>query len=255
MAVHVSVNANQTRAAFRFHHPTGNILTCEMLAAMRSGLENISHNPHLKLVSLEGEGQDFSFGASIVEHVPQEIARALGELDGLVVDLLELPALTAAIVRGRCLGGGFELALACDFIFAAEDAVFGVPEIKLGVFPPAASVLLPARVGLSRAMPAIVTGEPAPAGSWKDAGLLALVAPADALDGEVERWFERHLVPKSAAALRHASAAARSMMLEAVRTTLPAVERLYLDELMQTHDAVEGVDAFLEKRPPHWNDH
>ena len=254
MPVNVSFNANQARAAFRFHHPKGNTLTCEMLAALRAGLENISQNPHLKLVTIEGAGEDFSFGASILEHVPQEIERALKELHGLVLDLLEMPALTAAIVRGRCLGGGFELALACDLIFAAEDAVFGVPEIKLGVFPPAASVLLPARVGLSRAMPAIVTGEPAPASAWDDAGLLTLVAAADALDAEVERWFERHLAPKSAAALRYAAAAARSTTLETVRTSLPAVEQLYLDELMQTHDAVEGVDAFLEKRPPHWND-
>jgi cyclohexa-1,5-dienecarbonyl-CoA hydratase len=254
MTVNISFNANQTRAAFRFHHPKGNILTCEMLAALRAGLENISQNPHLKLVTIEGEGPEFSFGASIYEHVPHEIERALRELHGLVVDLLEMPALTAAIVRGRCLGGGFELAMACDLIFAAEDAVFGVPEIKLGVFPPVASVLLPARIGLSRAMPAIVTGEPAPARDWQDAGLLTRVVPADALDAEVERWFERHLVPKSAAALRHAAVAARSATLETVRTTLPAVERLYLEDLMQTHDAVEGVDAFLEKRPPHWND-
>ena len=254
MAVNVSFNANQTRAAFRFHHPKGNILTCEMLEAMRSGLENISQNPHLKLVTIEGRGNDFSFGASVFEHVPQEIARALRELDGLVIDLLEMPAPTAAVVRGRCLGGGFELALACDFIFAAEDAVFGLPEINLGVFPPAASVLLPARIGLSRAMPAIVTGEASPAGDWQSTGLLTLVAPADLLDAGVDGWFERHLAPKSAVALRHAAAAARSTTLETVRTTLPAVERLYLDELMQTHDAVEGVDAFLEKRPPHWND-
>ena len=163
MTVNVSFNANQTRAAFRFHHPKGNIVTCEMIAALRAGLENMSQNPHLKLVTIEGAGPDFSFGASIPEHAPDEIERVLPEMHGLVVDLLELPALTAAIVRGRCLGGGFELALACDFIFAAEDAVFGLPEIKLGVFPPAASVLLPARIGLARAMPAILTGEPAPA--------------------------------------------------------------------------------------------
>jgi cyclohexa-1,5-dienecarbonyl-CoA hydratase len=254
MPVNVSFNANQTRAAFRFQHPKGNILTCEMLDAMRAGLESISQNPHLKLITIEGAGGDFSFGASVVEHVPQEIERALRALDGLVIDLLEAPALTAAVVRGRCLGGGFELALACDLIFAADDAVFGVPEIKLGVFPPAASVLLPARVGLSRAMPTIVTGEPESAEVWRNAGLLSLVVPAASLHSEIDGWFDQHLAPKSAAALRHAAAAARSTTLDLVRTSLPAVERLYLDELMQTHDAVEGVDAFLEKRPPHWHD-
>jgi cyclohexa-1,5-dienecarbonyl-CoA hydratase len=252
--VHVSFNANQTRAAFRFQHPKGNILTCEMLDAIRAGLESISQNPHLKLITIEGAGSDFSFGASVFEHVPQEIERAIRTLDGLVVDLLEAPALTAAVVRGRCLGGGFELALACDLIFAAEDSLFGVPEIKLGVFPPAASVLLPARVGLSRAMPAIVTGEPESAEAWRRTGLLSLLAPAAVLGTEVDRWFEQYLAPKSAAALRHATAAARSTTLDTVRTSLPTVERLYLDELMQTHDAVEGVDAFLEKRPPHWHD-
>ena len=254
MPVNVSFNGNQTRAAFRFQHPKGNILTCDMLDAMRTGLESIAQNPHVKLITIEGAGSDFSFGASVFEHVPQEIGRALQALDGLVVDLLEAPALTAAIVRGRCLGGGFELALACDLIFAATDSVFGVPEIKLGVFPPAASVLLPARVGLSRAMPAIVTGEPESAEAWRNSGLLSIVAPTESLDSEIDGWFDRHLAPKSAAALRHAAAAARSTTLDTVRSTLPAVERLYLDELMQTHDAVEGVDAFLEKRPPHWLD-
>jgi cyclohexa-1,5-dienecarbonyl-CoA hydratase len=254
MSVSVSVNASQTRAAFRLFHPKGNILTCEMIGALRSGLESVSQNPHLKLVTIEGAGQDFSFGASIPEHLPQEIEQALTQMHGLIGDLLDLPAVTAAVVRGRCLGGGFELALACDLMFASDDAVFGLPEIKLGVFPPAASVLLPARVGLARAMPPMLTGENQPAAFWREAGLLALVAPADALESEVDRWFERHLAPKSAAALRHGSAAARATLAESVRATLPAIERLYLDELMQTHDAIEGVDAFLEKRTPHWND-
>src|SRR4029453_16522162 len=119
----------------------------------------IGEHPHLKLVTFEGAGADFSFGASIPEHAPAEIGRVLPEAHALIYALLDLPVVTAALVRGRCLGGGFEIALACDFIFAEQSAVFGLPEIALGVFPPAASALLPARVGTARATGASVTGK------------------------------------------------------------------------------------------------
>jgi cyclohexa-1,5-dienecarbonyl-CoA hydratase len=254
MSVNVSFNASRSRAAFQWLHPKGNVLTCETMAKLRGALAHLTDNPHLKLLTIEGAGDDFSFGASIPEHAPPYIEQSLTEMHGLIVDLIEVPVVTAAVVRGRCLGGGFEVALACDLLFAADDARFALPEIKLGVFPPAASVLLPARAGLSRAMPAILTGEERPAQFWKDAGLVTLMAPAAVLDAEVDRWFEEHLAAKSAAALRHAAAAARAVLLEGVRTALPAAERLYLEDLMRTHDAIEGVDAFLSKRPPRWTD-
>ena len=157
--VTVAFNRDRSRAAFRLFHPKGNILTREMVQALQSALESIEPNPHLKLITIEGDGPDFSFGASVPEHAPDEIARVLPEMHALIERLLDAPAVTAAIVRGRCLGGGFELALACDFIFAAADAVMGLPEIALGVFPPAASALLPVRIGAARATRAIVTGE------------------------------------------------------------------------------------------------
>src|SRR4029077_16041014 len=121
-------------------------------------------------------GADFSFGASIPEHAPGEIGRVLPEAHALVYALLDLPIVTAALVRGRCLGGGFEIALACDFIFAEESAVFGLPEVALGVFPPAACVLLPARVGAARATASILTGAAMTAAEWRQAGLVALVS-------------------------------------------------------------------------------
>jgi cyclohexa-1,5-dienecarbonyl-CoA hydratase len=207
-----------------------------------------------KLIALEGRGPDFSFGASIPEHAPGEIERVLPDMHKLVFDLLDAPAPTAAIVRGQCLGGGFELALACDFIFAAEDAVLGLPEVKLGVFPPAGAALLPARVGAARAARAVLTGETRPAAEWHAAGLVALVAPAARLANEIERWFNTHLKPRSAAALRHAALAARFALREQVARTLPALEQLYLSRLMRTADAAEGVAAFMEKRAPRWRD-
>jgi cyclohexa-1,5-dienecarbonyl-CoA hydratase len=252
--VGVAFSEDRTRAAFTLFHEKGNIVTADMVQALRAGLESITQNPHLKLITLTGAGRDFSFGASIPEHAPDRIGDVLPLMHRLVEDLLEAPAVTAAIVRGRCLGGGFELALACDFILAAEDAMFGLPEVALGVFPPAASALLPLRIGAARAASAVLTGEMLGAGAWRAAGLVELTAPAGALDAAVDAWFASHLAPRSAAALRHAAAAARMELTSRVRQTLPELERLYLDHLMRTRDAAEGIAAFLAKRAPEWTD-
>ena len=254
MPVKIACNADQTRAAFTFSHPKGNIVTAEIVDALRAGLESIADNPHLKLITIEGEGRDFSFGASIPEHAPEHIGTVLPAMHALIFDLLEAPAVTAAVVRGRCLGGGFELALACDFIFAEMDATFGLPEIALGVFPPAASALLPLRVGYARSTQAIVLGETVPADEWMSHQLIDLLAHSGELAAAVDHWYAEHLAGRSAAALRHAAAAARAGLLAQVRETLPQLERLYLDDLMRTNDAAEGITAFLDKRKPRWTD-
>jgi cyclohexa-1,5-dienecarbonyl-CoA hydratase len=253
-SVRLAFDASRTRAAFLLHHPKGNIITADIVAALTEALDSGLDDPHLKLITLEGEGPDFSFGASIPEHATPYIQDVLPAMHGLIYALLDAPAVTAAIVRGRCLGGGFELALACDFILAAEDAVLGLPEIALGVFPPAASALLPARIGAARATRALVTGDARSAREWQDAGLVELTAPATVLDAEVTRWFDRHFTARSAAALRHAVRAARFSLRAHVRSVLPELEQLYLQDLMQTADAPEGIAAFLEKRPPRWSD-
>jgi len=250
--VAVAWNRDDTRAALTIFHEKGNIITAGMVAALRSALDELATNPRLKLITIEGAGADFSFGASIPEHAPGQIESVLPEMHGLVIDLLDAPAVTAAVVRGRCLGGGFELALACDFIFAADDAEFGLPEIALGVFPPAGSALLPLRIGASRATRAILTGESRGAVEWLNAGMLELIAPATELEAEVDRWFARHLAQKSAAALRHAASAARMELSTRVAQTLPMLERLYLSDLMRTADAVEGINAFIHGRVPSW---
>jgi len=252
--VGVAFNGDQTRAAFTLYHPRGNIITADMVGALRWALESAADNPHLKLITIEGAGDDFSYGASIPEHAPGEIDRVLPEMHTLILDLLDAPAPTAAIVRGRCFGGGFELALACDFVFAAETATFSLPEIALGVFPPAASALLPLRVGAARATRAILTGEVATAAAWRDAGLVHSTAHAAGLADVVDEWFATTLGPRSAAALRHAAAAARMTLVTHVREVLPHLERLYLDDLMRTQDAAEGIDAFMAKRAPRWTD-
>ena len=252
--VQIAFHPDGSRAAITLAHPKGNIVTMDMLRALITALEPLAEKPHLKLLTITGAGADFSFGASIAEHAPGEIARALPIAHEAIFALLDAPVVTAAVVRGRCLGGGFELALACDFVFAAESSTFGLPEVALGVFPPAASALLPARIGAARATSAIVTGEVRSAPEWERAGLVAMVASAATLDADVDRWFAAHLAPRSAASLRYTAAAARFSLARHVRRVLPELERLYLDELMRTEDAAEGVAAFLQKRAPKWMD-
>lgn len=233
--------------------PKGNIITLALGRDLSRALLEVPRLPAVRLVTIEGAGEHFSYGASIEEHRPEIVAEMLTALHNLVRQILDVPAPTAAIVRGRCLGGGFELVLACDLLFASTDAVMGVPEIALGLFPPAATALLPPRVGLNRAAAAILTGQARPVDKWVEAGLVELVVPPQELCAAVDRWFQVNLAPRSAAALGLAARAGRLALRKHLDLVLPDLERLYLDTLMTTRDAAEGIDAFLGKRPPSWS--
>ena len=254
MAVDLTFNADRTRASIVFAHLPGNLLTAEVVGKLRGAIAATMGQHHLKLLTIEGAGPDFSFGASIPEHALDRIGPVLTDTHALLYDVIAAPVVTAAIVRGRCLGGGFELALACDFIFAEDTAVFGLPEIAIGVFPPAGAVLLPKRVGAARATSTVLTGASRSAVEWSADGLIEHVSPAAELVDLVNEWFARTLAPRSAEALRHAVRAARHSLAEDVGRELPAVEQLYLKELMRSHDASEGIQAFLDKRAPRWKD-
>ena len=230
----------------------GNLLSLEMARALGAAIHSLEADRGIKWLTIEGGGEDFSYGARIQEHVPSLMSTVLPETHGVFKRLLSFPAPTAALVDGRCLGGGFELALACDDIIATESSTFGLPEIKLAAFPPAAAALLPLRVGASRATRAIVTGQLQQASYWHEAGLLSMVGAQASLLDAATTWFDQHLAPHSAVALSHAVAAARSTLRAQAEPALDAGERRYLDSLLNTHDAQEGVKAWMEKRLPAW---
>jgi len=250
----VLMHEDRKRVTLRFAHPKGNVITDELVAEMRQALEDLSQSTSLRLLMIEGEGRDFSFGANIPEHAPGAIDQSLPLFHSLILDLLAMPVPTAAVVRGRCLGGGFEIALACDFIFASDDATFALPEIKLGVFAPVATVLLPKRAGLAAATSALLTGETRTAAAWQSLGLIAMTTPAGELSQAIDGWFDRTLSQVSAEALRFAVRALRGGLSEAAARELPEIEQLYLKEVMRSHDAREGIEAFLTKRAPRWRD-
>ena len=234
----------------RLARPKANIVDAEMIAALHGALVAHGSNQSLRGVLLDAVGPHFSFGASVEEHLPDRCAQMLASLHTLIIAMVEFPAPILVAVRGQCLGGGLEVALAGQWIFAAPDALFGQPEMKLGVFAPAASVLLPYRVHLPMAEDLLYSGRSIRAAEGLACGLVH--ALADDPEAAAVGWFHEHLEGKSAAALACATAAARGAMQRDVRQRLAEVERLYLDRLMATRDANEGLVAFLAKRKPSW---
>jgi cyclohexa-1,5-dienecarbonyl-CoA hydratase len=234
----------------RLAKPKANLVDAAMIEALHEALTQYRRHVMLRGVILDAEGPHFSFGASVEEHLPQKCAAMLASLHALLLEMLEFPVPVLVAVQGQCLGGGLELALACGRIFAAPGAQFGQPEIKLGVFAPAASALLPYRVNQPAAEDLLLTGRSVAADEALAMGLVQAVAEDPA--AAALAWFEQHLLGKSAAALACATVAARGVMQHQVRERLAELERLYLDWLMRTHDANEGLAAFLEKRQPAW---
>jgi cyclohexa-1,5-dienecarbonyl-CoA hydratase len=234
----------------RLARPRANIVDAQMIAALDGALLAHRANNKLRGVLLDAEGPNFSFGASVEEHLPAQCAQMLASLHALIVAMVEFPAPILVAVRGQCLGGGLEVALAGSLIFAAPDAQFGQPEIKLGVFAPAASVLLPYRLNRPMAEDLLFSGRSIGAEEARAAGLVHTVF--DDPETAALAYFNEHLAGKSASSLACALAAARAPMIRDVRQRLAEVERLYLDRLMATRDANEGLTAFLAKRRPQW---
>ncbi len=234
----------------RLARPKANIVDATMIAALDRALaENLS-DPMLSAVLIDHEGPHFSFGASVQEHLPDQCAAMLKGFCALILRMVESPVPVLAAVRGQCLGGGMEVALGANLIFAAPDAKFGQPEIQLAVFAPPASCLLPERMPRGAAESILFSGRSI---SGEEGWRLGLVqAVSSDPEAAALAYFDEALAPHSPSSLRYAVRAARIDMVERVKVKLAALEKLYLEGLMSTRDAVEGLTAFLEKRPAKW---
>ena len=234
----------------RLARPKANIVDAAMIAALTGAIATHRDNAGLLAALVDHEGPHFSFGASVEEHLPASCEQMLRSLHALLEAMLDWPRPILMAVKGQCLGGGLEFALAGNLLFAAPDAQFGQPEMKLGVFAPAASVLLPLRIGQARAEDLLYSGRSIDAQTALAWGLANELAEDPA--AAAAAYFEKHLAGKSAASLALAVRAAREPFADLARARLGDVEALYLEKLMLTRDANEGLTAFLEKRAPKW---
>jgi len=249
----IRLNIEDRVGRISFARPPLNVFNIAMMHEISDAIGECAAQREMVAIVFEAakETRAFSAGVAIEEHVEETIYRMLDSFHGIFRALEQAAKPTIAVVDGSALGGGCELVAGCDIVIASERARFGQPEIKLGVFPPVAAVLLPRIIGDKRARELILTGELIDAAEALRLGLISRVVPSAELEQKTRDVLVK-LRELSAPALE---ASKRAMNLARGRTfedALSAVEDLYLNELMKTEDAREGIQAFMEKRKPEW---
>jgi cyclohexa-1,5-dienecarbonyl-CoA hydratase len=232
--------------------PPLNVLTVDAIEEITSMLEKANADENIYAVIITGIGdRAFSAGVDISAHLPDKIDDTLSKFHRIFHLLTNLHKPSIAMVNGLALGGGCELAIACDMVVAADEARFGQPEIKVGAIPTVAAALLPKLIGRKKALELIFTGDTISAAEAKEMGLVNKVVPAEKLAKAVDELV-RKLKDLSPIVLKLVRKAAYQAIDVDFVKALDGVTDIYLKELMQTEDAVEGLKAFLEKRKPTW---
>jgi cyclohexa-1,5-dienecarbonyl-CoA hydratase len=236
-------------ARITLHNPPLNVIDIAMMEELSQALTDFESRPEISTVVIAGSDKAFSVGVDVAAHTPEKIEQMLAKFHGVIRALVSTRKITLAQVEGHCLGGGAELAMVCDIVITSPTAIWGFPEIRLGSYPPVACTALAALVGQKRAAELIFTGRTMNGNDAAQIGL-ATRAATDG-DGALEESLSdlRNLSPAALAITKKAFYAWDAMHFD---KGLARAEKIYLDDLMKTDDAREGVAAFLEKRPPHW---
>lgn len=239
-------------ATLTLDRPPLNLLNIEMMEEVNAALLALRQNAALKVLVLRGKGKAFSGGVDAGDHTRDKIGRMLQVFHRIFETIRLLDVIAVAAVDGLALGGGFELALGCNLVVAAQSAKFALPEVRFGVFPPVGCVVLPRAAPRRKAMEWILLGEEIPAEELGTFGLVNRVFPDATFEKELEVFLEK-LIANSGPVMQLAKRAQTESYYSTYEEALYKVENLYLRELMALGDAQEGIAAFIEKRKPVWH--
>lgn len=240
-------------ATLTLDRPPLNVMNIEMMEQMNEAILELRGRTDLKVLVIRGKGKAFSAGVDVADHTKDKVTRMIQVFHRIFESIRLLDVIAVAAVHGRALGGGFELAIGCNLVVASESARFALPEIKLGVFPPLACVVLPRAAPRRKAMEWILMGEEITAQELSAYGLVNRIVPDDRFDDELAAFVER-ITNKSGPVLTLAKRAQTESYYAAYEEALYKAENLYLRELMALEDSHEGIRAFMEKRAPTWRD-
>jgi len=232
--------------------PPLNILNIEMMKEINLALEEIIPRTDIKVVLFRSEEKAFSAGVDVGEHTADKVEEMMGTFSRMFQLLDQIKGVTVAAVKGAALGGGCELATFCDLIVAADKSKFGQPEIAVGVYAPIAVAIFPRLIGRPRALELLITGDTISGEEAYRIGLVNHIFPFDQFDQMLEDFLAK-IVNKSAAIIALTKQVIDQGLYSSVPAAVEIAEEHYLEELMSTKDAHEGLKAFLEKRPPNWS--
>ena len=248
----IKIEERENIAYLTLYRPPLNIINLEMITELSQAFDELANKQELNvLVIKSGLDNIFSAGADVKEHLPDMAEQLINKFENMLERLIYFPRPTLCVVDGKCLGGGMELAIACDFIIASEKAELGQPEIRVGVYPPIAAALLPRLIGLKHAARIILTGDTITAWEAYRIGLVNEVSKPEELEEKISNLISS-LVKNSGAVMHYGKKALLESLEHSLKEALSKASEIYLSELMQTEDAVEGLKAFLEKRRPRW---
>ena len=238
-------------ARITLNRPKFNMMNIDMIVEINSLLEGFVSDQDLKCVVFDAEGKHFCTGVEVGDHKPDKVDDMIPNFNRIFELLEQIDVPVVAVVQGFCLGGGMELAIACDVIVADEGASFGQPEIKVGFFPPYAAIRLPHLVGPAKAIEICTTGKFYSAAEAQTMGMVAHVAEDSQLTETADK-IVKEIQGNSPLIIKLNKRAVRQHLGLDFKQALAGVSDLFLNELMKTEDTLEGIASYEEKRKPVW---
>jgi cyclohexa-1,5-dienecarbonyl-CoA hydratase len=234
-------------------HPPLNVINISLMIELEQRLQEVK-NSDVNVIIIGATGKLFSAGVDVADHTEEKVDDMIKLFHKVIRSIWNLPQPVIAQVQGACLGGGMELALACDFVIASDNVKIGQPEVKVGVFPPIAALILPKLTTRQFALESVLLGETYSAQRFYELGLINSVVASDELENRVGTWVD-NLKKLSRPVIQQAKKATLiGWNQNGLEAPLNQIEELYLNDLMKLDDAKEGLNAFMEKRPPEWKD-
>jgi len=242
----------EDKAFLTINRPPLNVLNIATMEEINDAITSLTDNKEVKVLVITSFGEKaFSAGVDVADHTEEKVEKMLQVFHDIFRNLAKLNQVTVAALKGLTLGGGCEIAIFCDLIIAADNLKIGQPEIKLAVFPPIALLVFPRIVGLKKASELLLTGKTIEAAEAEKIGLVNKVVSLDSFDLELEN-FIKPFTALSLVGLKYSKKGINLGLETTFTEGLEKIERLYLEELMTSEDAHEGLKAFMEKREPAW---